>query len=111
MREFVRTHVVLTPRRAWKGGSEQRVMPPLPGDPGDPRDPREPRINLNFLHLFTAKVTRVTLLNKKTCVQVWGPEQKRFFCLGPMFFLFRTSSAGGISPLRGGVWPPREPDW
>ena len=30
------------PRRVWKGGSEQHLLTPLPGDPGDPGAPRAP---------------------------------------------------------------------
>ncbi len=30
------------PRRAWKGGSEQQLMTPDPGDPQDPEDPGDP---------------------------------------------------------------------
>ena len=27
------------PRRVWKGGSEEQLLPPLPEDPEDPEDP------------------------------------------------------------------------
>ncbi len=45
----------------WKGGSEQQSMTPDPGDPGDPlAAPDECQI-VQKPHVFTAKVTRVTL--------------------------------------------------
>ena len=39
LREFVKTHVILTPG-ALLGWSLVAVRAPFPGDPGDPGDPR-----------------------------------------------------------------------
>ena len=48
------------PWRAWKGGSEPRLLTP---DPRDPLDPRDPRMNSKWLKLAFLEylVTRVTL--------------------------------------------------
>ena len=48
------------PWRAWKGGSEPRLLTPDPEDPGDPGDPRMNSKWCKFI-VFTAKVTRATL--------------------------------------------------
>ncbi len=39
----------LGPRRAWKGGSEPRLLTPDPWDPLDPVDPVAPRMNSKWL--------------------------------------------------------------
>ena len=62
LREFVYSRHP-DPRRVWKGGSEQHLLTPLPGDPGDPgdpRDPRAPRANSKKLDVAVKTNTNVT---------------------------------------------------
>ncbi len=45
LREFVLNSHHPDPRRAWKGGSEPRLLPPDPVDPVDPLDRRNEFLN------------------------------------------------------------------
>ena len=49
LREFVVNSRHPGPRRVWKVGSEQQLLPPLPGNPRDPVDPVENSERLDFV--------------------------------------------------------------
>ncbi len=61
LREFVWNSRHPDPQRAWKGGSEPRLLPPHPLDPADPLDRRNEFQIVQIHCAFTAKATRVTL--------------------------------------------------
>ncbi len=68
LRGFVWNSRHLDPWRAWKGGSESRLLPPHPLDPLDPADPADPADRRNEFQIVHAAYMQQM---QQMCSRMW----------------------------------------